>query len=73
MMPTRRHLVAAASAGVAAAATGALQRAFAQAIAKPEPEKPLLASRPGSWSHHGLCGTSKEAGRALNPNPLEWA
>jgi tripartite-type tricarboxylate transporter receptor subunit TctC len=42
-MPTRRHLVAAASAGLAAAATGVLQRAFAQAIAKPEPEKPLLA------------------------------
>jgi len=37
-MPTRRHLVAAASAGIAVAATGGLPRALAQTI-----EKPLLA------------------------------
>jgi tripartite-type tricarboxylate transporter receptor subunit TctC len=43
MMPTRRRFVAAASAGFAVAATGGLQRAFAQTIEKPLLAKPLLA------------------------------
>jgi tripartite-type tricarboxylate transporter receptor subunit TctC len=40
MMPTRRHLVAAASAGLAVAAAGGRRRAFAQTIEKPLLEKP---------------------------------
>ncbi len=35
MMPTRRHLVAAAAAGLVVGGTGGLRRALAQAIAKP--------------------------------------
>jgi tripartite-type tricarboxylate transporter receptor subunit TctC len=35
MKPTRRHLVAAASAGLAVGGTGGLRCALAQAIAKP--------------------------------------
>jgi tripartite-type tricarboxylate transporter receptor subunit TctC len=42
MMPTRRHLVAAASAGLAVAGTGGLRRVLAQAAANPQLEKPLL-------------------------------
>jgi len=43
MMPTRRHLVAAASAAFAAAGLGTRSRAFAQATSKPSVERPLLA------------------------------
>jgi tripartite-type tricarboxylate transporter receptor subunit TctC len=42
MVPTRRHLVVAASAGLAFAGTRSLTRAFAQAVADPLLERPLL-------------------------------